>query len=479
MSEGDAHRYARVPHLWALGVGAVISGDFFGWQAALTAGFNGVLIILSVVTVLYVLLSFSIAELSTTVPAGGGPYVFALHGIGRTSAFFAGIAESLKVITTCAVIAVGIGSYLTQLLGTSDSLNPLWWTIFYVLFAALNIMGVVLSFRIQLVATVLSVILLLVFYVGAATQVSYDKWVADIGWKYNDGMDGILRGFSFSLWFYLGIEELPLAVEETIDPARNMPRGLLSSIASLVVISFSTVIFNSMISPGAEAISQNASPLLEGYKSVFGDTKVTAGFTWLLIVGLIASFHSFIFCMGKLLFAIARDGYMPRVLTKILPGRDTPFVSLLVGCAIGLSVAIILHFAIGDARLGSVLINLALVGALISYTFQLVAFILLRIREPNRARPYRSPFGIPGAVVAIVISWFVLFTIVYTGAKDKDFRASLVAAAIYFLLGGAYYVVSVRPSLGAAPLTAPDSAKMNQSLLTPTMAGKQEYQDKV
>ncbi|KAJ0389621.1 hypothetical protein ATCC90586_010792 [Pythium insidiosum] len=104
----------------------------------------------------------------------------------------------------------------------------------------------------------------------------------------------------------------------------------------------------------------------------------------------------------------------------------------------------------------------------------------MRIREPNRARPYRSPFGIPGAVVAIAISWFVLFTIVYTGAKDKDFRASLVAAAIYFLLGGAYYVVSVRPSLGATQLTAPDSAKMNQSLLTPTMTGKQhEYQEKV
>ncbi|TMW60249.1 hypothetical protein Poli38472_000291 [Pythium oligandrum] len=471
MSEGS-HRYARAPHLWALGVGAVISGDFFGWQAALIAGFNGLLIILTAVTILYVLLSFSIAELSSTVPSGGGPYIFALHGIGRNAAFFAGIAESLKVITTCAVIVVGIGSYLNQLLGTDDSLAPLWWTIFYVLFAGLNIIGVVLTFRIQLVTTLLSVLLLLVFYVGAATKISYQEWVVEQDWKYNDGWDGIVHGFSFTLWFYLGIEELPLAIEDTIEPEKNMPRGLISSILTLVVISYCTVIFNSMISPGAAAMSLSSSPLLEGYKTVFGDNSTTSGFTWLLIVGLISSFHSFIFCMANLLYAIARDGYMPKILTKLYPGRDTPYVALIAGSFIGLVLALLLHFIIGDVRLGSVLINLALIGALVSYGFQLTAFILLRVREPERPRPYRSPFGIPGAVLCMVLCAFAVFTIIYTGVSDSDFRASLVTAVIYFALGGAYFWFSVRPSLGEKlvdPETglATTTKLMTETLLTP------------
>ncbi|KAE8967147.1 hypothetical protein PF005_g28663, partial [Phytophthora fragariae] len=77
MTDGtNSVRYAKAPHLWALGVGAVVSGDFFGWQSGLVAGFDGLLILLALVTVLYVLLSFSIAELCTTVPVGGGPYVF-------------------------------------------------------------------------------------------------------------------------------------------------------------------------------------------------------------------------------------------------------------------------------------------------------------------------------------------------------------------------------------------------------------------
>lgn len=119
--EGEGpKRYAKTPHLWALGVGAVISGDFFGWQAALVAGFDGLLILLAVVTVQYVLLSFSIAELSATVPHGGGPYVFALHGIGKTAAFFAGIAECLKVVVTTGVAATGIGSYFAEIIGVSS-----------------------------------------------------------------------------------------------------------------------------------------------------------------------------------------------------------------------------------------------------------------------------------------------------------------------------------------------------------------------
>lgn len=452
-SEGS-HRYARAPHLWALGVGTVISGNFFGWQSALVAGFDGLLVILALVTVLYVLLAFSIAELSTTVPSGGGPYVFALHGIGNAAAFFAGLAESLKVVVTCAVVVTGIGSYVNQLLGCGECYAPLWWIVFYVLFVGLNVHGVELSFRIQLVTTLLSVLLLLVFYVGAIPHVSYMQWVVLQQWRFPSGWDGLVRGISFTLWFYLGIEELPLAVEETIEPEKNMPIGLVSSICTLVATSFCTVVFNSTISPGAKVISMSSSPLLEGYKSVFGDNSTTSAFTWLLIVGLISSFHSFIFCMGRLLFAIARDGYLPRVLTKLHPTRDTPYVALTAGSGMGLCLAILLHFIIGDAGLGSVLINLSLIGALVSYTFQLLAFIRLRKYEPRRRRPYKSPFGVPGAVLCLVLCGVAFLSIVYNGMSSPDFLASIVCGLVIFACGGWYFVFCINPWLVSGESTA-------------------------
>ncbi|KAI9995908.1 hypothetical protein PInf_012981 [Phytophthora infestans] len=155
--EGEStHRYAKVPHLWALGVGTVISGNFYGWQSSLVAGFDGLLILLSIVTVQYVLLSFSIAELSATVPHGGGPYVFALHGIGKTAAFLAGIAECLKAVVTTAVAATGIASYFAVLIGVGEDYGPIWWIACYIIFVTLNVVGVEMTFRVQVFVTIVS-----------------------------------------------------------------------------------------------------------------------------------------------------------------------------------------------------------------------------------------------------------------------------------------------------------------------------------
>ncbi|KAE9288740.1 hypothetical protein PF008_g26060 [Phytophthora fragariae] len=469
--EGEGiKRYAKTPHLWALGVGTVISGDFFGWQSSLVAGFDGLLILLSIVTVQYVLLSFSIAELSATVPHGGGPYVFALHGIGKTAAFFAGIAECLKVVVTTAVAATGIASYFAELIGVGAEYGPIWWIACYIIFVTLNIVGVEMTFRVQVVVTVVSVFLLLVFYIGAATKVDYQQWVVDRDWNYN-GWDGILQGASFTLWFYLGIEELPLAIDETIEPTKNMPRGLLASIATLIAISFCTVIFSSMISPGADEMYVNSSPLLTGYKTIFGDNSTTSGFTWILIVGLVSSFHSFVFCMGKLLYAIACDGYLPQMLTKLHPTRGTAHVALITGSVIALVLVIVLHYAIGDTRLSSVMINLSLIGAIVSYLFQLTAFIMLRIREPERPRPYKSPFGIPGAVLCIILCIFSLVSIIYSGTSSWVFLASVLVAIGYFALGAVYFVYRVKPRLevGNGPVSAKE---FRENLMNSRVSGE-------
>eukprot|EP00644_Phytophthora_capsici_P017155 jgi/Phyca11/122709/e_gw1.48.251.1 len=462
-STSNPERYAKAPHLWALGVGAVVSGDFFGWQSGLVAGFDGLLIILAFVTVLYVLLSFSIAELSTTVPSGGGPYVFALHAIGPRAAFFAGLAESLKVVITCTVIVTGISSYLNQLLSLSSDYGPIWWAVFYVVFVSLNIVGIEMTFRVQAFTTVVSVLILLVFYIGAATKISYTEWVENVDWKFPNGWDGAVEGYSFALWFYLGIEELPLAVEVTVDPGRNMPIGLVSSILTLVVMAFCTVIFNSMISPGAEEIYNSSSPLLTGYESVFGDNSTTSGFSWMLILGLIASFHSFVFCMGQLLYAIARDGFLPNILTKLHPTRGTMYVSLITGSSIGFVVVLLLHFIIGDTRLGSVMINLALIGAVISYCFQLTSFIRLRIKEPNRVRPFRSPFGVPGAIISLVLCVAGMVSIIYSGVSSYEFLASIIVAILYFGIGAVYFFMRVQPRIEATP-----TSKLRENLLSST-----------
>lgn len=464
----ETHRYAKVPQLWALGVGTVIGGDFYGWQSTLIAGFYGMLIIMAFVTVLYTLLSFSIAELSATIPSGGGPYVFSLHGIGPRAAYFAGLAETIKVIATVSTTFYSIFLYLDALFDIGIDYSPLWWIGFNVLFVALNIMGVVASFRVQVFATLLSMIMLIVFYVGAATQMDFDKWVATQDWEFKSWSDSI-QGISFGLWFYFGIEELPLAVEETIEPEKNMPRGLAASMITLIIVSFCTAIFSSLIEPGAQAVFQSTAPLVVGYQSVFGDTTITSYFTWITVIGIISSTHSFVYCMGRLLFAIARDGYLPQFLTKVHPTRGSAYAALITGGVVNQALAIILRYTVGYARLGPVLMNLALFGALISYTFQLVSFIMLRVKEPDRPRPYRSPFGVPGAVLCLVLCAVSLFAIVYSGTSSKDFLVAVVTATTLFAIGTLYFFLRVQPRLasGTGGASSPAALKvMRQNLLS-------------
>ena len=106
--ERGLRRYAGVWSLWALGVGAVISGDFFGWNFGLAAGgFGGLLLATTIITVMYAGLCFSIAEMAAALPHTGGAYSFARSAMGPWGAYVTGLAENMEYILTPAVIVVG------------------------------------------------------------------------------------------------------------------------------------------------------------------------------------------------------------------------------------------------------------------------------------------------------------------------------------------------------------------------------------
>ncbi|KAG7378317.1 hypothetical protein PHYBOEH_000426 [Phytophthora boehmeriae] len=455
------HCHAKALQLWALGIGAVISGQYYGWQSSLIAGFNGMLIILSIVTVLYTMLSFSLAELSATIPAGGGPYIFALHSIGPRAAFFSGLAETLKVIAVNSSTFYTIYSYLQTLFNVDEKFAPVFFIAFGIIFGGLNIYGVQASFRMQACSTTLCVLLLLIMFCSAVPHLDYNQWVVQQDWEYTD-LSSAIESIPFALWFYLGVEELPLASDETIEPEKNIPRGLLMCIITLVILSYGTAVFSSLIAPGAAAMADVSAPLVTSFQTIYGTGATTTFFKWMTVIALCSSPNSYVFFMGQLLFAIARDGYYPKFLAYEHPTRGTAAGALLFGTTSCVLIAVILHYAIGDEKLGSVLINLTLLGALISYIFQLLSFVFLRIRQPNRPRPYRSPFGLPGAYVGLALCGVSIFAILYSSVADTIFLASIVVTALVFIAGSIYFLKAVAPKIENKTL----GKKMNENLLS-------------
>jgi ethanolamine permease len=451
----ELRRYARVGSLWALGVGAVISGDFFGWNFGLAAGgFGGLLVATAIITVMYLGLCFSVAEMSPALPHAGGAYSFARTAMGPWGGYVTGLAENMEYILTPAVIVVGIGGYLGAIFGTPPEWAPAWWAAAYGCFVGLNVAGVEVTFKFTVVITALALGILAVFYVGALPHVDVLRYALDVEPEPGQsrflphGWGGVLGALPFAIWFYLAIEELPLAAEEAHDPARDMPRGMILGILTLVVCAFATLILNTSIAPGAAALSKSDEPLFLGLRTIFGEGLGARILALVAVSGLVASFHSIIFAYGRQIFSLSRAGYFPRWLSLTHPTRKTPHVALWVGAVLGYGAACLIHFLGSEHPVGAVLLNMAVFGAVISYGLQMVSFLILRRRFPRLERPYRSAWGVPGAVVALTIAAATLVTLF---VSDPVYQKVVVGAAIWFSLGIAYFALIGRRHLVLAP----------------------------
>jgi ethanolamine permease len=259
---------------------------------------------------------------------------------------------------------------------------------------------------------------------------------------------GVIAALPFAIWFYLAIEQLPLAAEESHDPKVDMPRGILLGLLTLVVCAFLTLVLNAGIAPGAAALGESDEPLFEGLRTVFGAGLGTRILALVAVAGLVASFHSIIFAYGRQIFSLSRAGYFPSVLSRTHSSRNTPHVALISGAALGYAVAYAIHVLGAEHPVGAVLLNMAVFGAVISYVLQMLSFILLRRRLPDIERPYRSPLGVPGAAVALGIA---AVTLVALFVSDPVYQKVVIGAAIWYGLGLVYFAVFGRHQLVYAP----------------------------
>jgi len=447
-------RFARVFHLWALGVGAVISGDFFGWNFGLASGgFGGLFIATSIITLMYVGLCYSIAEMTAAMPHTGGAYSFARTSMGPWGGYLTGLAENMEYVLTPAVIVVGIGGYLGAIFGTPESWAPLWWLISYVIFVGLNIWGVEISFRFSVLITLVALLILLVFYIGALPHFDLkhalnilpeeggSKWLPT-------GVKGVFAALPFAIWFYLAIEQLPLAAEESHQPQKDLPKGIITGLFTLIVCAFATLILNAGIAPGAAVIGESDEPLFEGFKTIFGEGLGSRVLALVAVAGLIASFHTIIYAYGRQIYSLSRAGYFPQALSLTHSNRKTPHMALIAGAAVGYVIALVIHFAGSDSPVGAALLNMAVFGAVIAYIFQMLSFIRLRKYFPRMKRPYKSPLGMAGAWFALLVSFITLIALFIV---DDSYRSAVLGAAIWFAAGVVWFAVIGRKRLVRAP----------------------------
>ncbi|MGN8245732.1 amino acid permease [Cellulomonas soli] len=440
--------------LWGIGIAAVISGDFSGWNLGIgEAGWGGFVVATVLVVVMYFGMLFSIGEMSAAMPHTGGAYSFARAAMGPWGGFVTGLAETVEYVMTTAVVVYFSGQYAdsitSELFGVSLPAWA-WWLIIYGVFLALNTAGAEISFKFAFVVSLISIAVLAVFAVMALTSSSLDLGSLfdiepDPGQStfLPHGFGAIFFALPFAMWLFLGIEELPLAAEEAHTPAKDIPRAGFWGMVTLVVTAAVVVVLNPAIT-GSAALSGSGEPLLDGFRTMLPSGNVAAILSAFALVGLLASTQGIMFAYGRNIYSLSRAGYYPTALS-LTGARKTPWVALLVGAAIGFAALVLVDYGVASA--GSIVLNIAVWGAVIAYLLQMASFVLLRRRFPDAARPYRSPVGVPGAVVAGLLALAIFVAVML----NPDYRAAIVAIGVVFAVALAAFALWGRSRLVLSP----------------------------
>jgi ethanolamine permease len=417
--------------LAGLGISYVISGDYSGWNFGLEqGGFGGLAIAAVIIAGMYLALVLGMAELSSALPAAGGGYTFARRAMGPWGGFATGTAILIEYAIAPAAIATFIGAYVESLglFGITDG----WWVylVAYAIFIGIHLAGVGEALKVMFVITAIALVGLLVFAVAAVghfdvanlTDMAVDESAAGASSWLPNGYLGIWAAFPFAIWFFLAIEGVPLAAEETANPERNVPRDIIAGMGVLLVTCAAVLILTTGAG-GAAAMSASGNPLVEA----LGDGTAAKIVNYIGLAGLIASFFSIIYAYSRQLFALSRAGYLPKALS-VTNSRKAPMLALIVPGIIG--------FVLSLTGQGAMLLNMAVFGAALSYVLMMISHIVLRRREPDMPRPYRTPGGVATTGFALVIG---VFAVIATFLVDPVAAGWCLAVFAAFMLYFAVY----------------------------------------
>jgi ethanolamine permease len=439
--------------VWALGVGVVVSGAYFGWNLGLKDNGPVAMLVASLlVCLLYLTWVLALAELSVAMPYAGGPLAYGRRASGPLLGFVMGWSMLLEAQFAAVGCALGVGGYVAFLFNPEapePAVKVVAGLVTVLIFFLLQAWGVKEQSLALMVMTYGALVGLLVFWAAAATNFSADRvWprehlLGDKGWQ------AVLDAVPYALWWLVMIETVALAAEEMHEPHRTLPRGLTLAQITLTVIVVLTWLF-ACGAMDAQKIAVNGDrndieyPLAEVlFRIPAGEIGVLRyGFGAIALFGLIASYHAILYAVSRQTFALGRAGYLPHVLGHVHAGRRTPTVALAASSLLSAGF-VVANYWYGDAI--SVAVLVSTLTALVWYILAMGCLVQLRGRDPHLFTAYRAPVSRVLPAVVAVLSLFGIAAY----ARIKDAGVVFVLAAVLYAAGIGYYLLFARGRLRA------------------------------
>lgn len=396
--------------VWGLGVGYVISGNYFGWNLGLEKGGTlGLAIALVFIITMYVTFTLSYSELACAIPKSGGAFDYAGKAFGKDISFITGMAQNIEFVFAPPAIALGIGAYARTYI---PQLSPeMIAVIVYAIFTLLNCAGIKIAATFELIITTIAVIAILIFCALVFPHFQSSNLALD---PLPNGIEGIFAATPFAIWFFLGIEGVANLAEETINPRKTLLRGFGSAITTLVILCVLTFIASIGIGGWKSIVYSNGalsdSPLPLAVQQMPGDSAFWFKFISAVgLFGLVASLNGLLLAAGRSTFEFSKAGFGPKSLGVLNSKFETPANSLVVNMLIGFA-------AIFSGKTGE-LITIAVFGALTIYIISMISLLRLRKTHPNMERPFRVPAYPLFPIIALVISTLSLIAVAVYNLK--------------------------------------------------------------
>ncbi|MFI6796832.1 amino acid permease [Streptosporangium canum] len=454
--------------LTVFGIGVIIGTGIFVLTGRVARDLAGPAVALSFVAagIVCALAALCYAEFASTVPVAGSAYTFSFATLGEFPAWIIGWDLTLELMLAAAVVAVGWSGYLTSLLSSMGITLPaaiagegatfnLPAALIVLLLTAILVSGVKLSSRFNLVivtiklAVVLLVIVAGLFFIEA---VNYSPFIPpsqatpaveglaapliQVLFGISPVAFGVLGIFSAAaivFFAYIGFDVVATAAEETRNPRRDLPIGI---IASLVICTILYVAV-SLVVVGMQPYSQlsEAAPLADAFKAV--------GQTWaatLISIGALAGLTTvvMILMMGqsRVMFAMSRDHLLPAGLAKVHPRFGTPYrITIMVGVIVAILAGLVPLSTIAE------LVN---IGTLFAFVVVSIAVVILRRTRPDLPRSFRTPL-VPLVPILSVLACLYLMLNLPVETWVRFVVWMIIGVVVYVTYGYRHSRVSRRP----------------------------------
>ena len=418
--------------LTLLGIGAIIGAGIFVLTGIAAATQAGPAIVLSYVVAgsVCALAALSYAELAAAVGGAGSAYGYAYAGLGEIVAWIIGWALMLEYGIAVSAVAIGWSGYFAngmQALGfpipfeyanaphLGGIINLPAIAIILAL-AALLCAGVAASKWVNTTAVLIKLAVVVLFIVVAMGHVKTGNWHPFMPFGFN----GVIGGAALIFFAYIGFDAVSTAAEEARNPQRDLPIGI---IASLAVCTLLYIIVAGLLTGIAHySTLNNPSPVAQAMLEL-GFNKFAGLIAFGAIAGLTTVMLVVYYGQTRILLAMSRDGLIPAAFARINPKTKTPTRIILTTGAILACIA-------GFAPI-SVVAEMANIGTLAAFVAVCVGVIVLRYKRPDLHRPFKTPF-MPIVPILGVLGCFWLMSGLSTHTWWYFFTWMAIGLMIYF-----------------------------------------------